>query len=195
MVTYGLPFEVMDAVDRGVARTIGDLLHLVHGVEGGSHLTSMVRVIAKQFEGDRGRRTVAADLELYRRYQPGIDWVLRVLPGRTRLNKAPYRAAFALCHMVEPAPGLTEDFVARYQSGAGLGANEPVRRVREFTIKNDVARCYVPEVDYFRIACNALRSHYAREEVRGISRDEAAITWLRAELKNEKPGFSKGGAA
>lgn len=183
MVTQGILSEAMDAVDRGATRSIGDLLHLVHGIEGGSILTSACRIIGMEIEGYKAVPTVASTLEIYRKYQPGLDWVLKAMPARTNMNKTSYRAAIAIAAMVQPAPGKVGEFVTKYESGDHQSSRDPAWRLREFTVKLPLQKVQPTPPVLFDIACNALAAHLNGELISGISRTSKGSDFFRSALK------------
>lgn len=190
MATYGLPFETMDAVDRGASRTIHDLMHLVHQVEGGANLTAICAIIKREFHGEHAPLAVHEALAIHRRYQPGIVWICNALKARTVMNKAPIRAALALARLIEPRPGVAALFLDSYRTGEGLRRTDPVYRLREFVIKGNAEKEKASNADLFRITCNAFLSYAAGEEVRGVSRERQGIAFFRKQLKVEEGGAS-----
>lgn len=194
MVTYGLPHEAMDGIDRGSGRAIHDVLHLAHGVAGGATLSAVLRVLHREFRGDFNPLTVPAALEVYRAYKPGVDWALSVIAARTAMNKPAYRAAFALAHIAEARRGLGESaasFVEDYRTGAHMTSQAPAWRLREFTTKLNLAgadEVKTTEAELFMIACNALVAHFDGRLVAGVSRKPDGVARFREWLK-------KGGAS
>lgn len=187
LVTLGLQAEAIHGVDRGSTRTIADLMRLAHGVSGGSILTAVCRVLQRELEGNRRAQTVAGAMQVYRRYQPGIDWVVTALPGRVAMSKAPVRAALALAYMTAPVVDPLETFIASYRSGKHVDDREPAWRLREVVLRiHNQKREHLSDGVWFAMACNAVLAHLDGRLIPGVQRTRAGIETLcdRFELNN-----------
>lgn len=180
MVTLGLDQESMDAVDRGTTRTIADLMRLTHGVNGGTLITAVCRVLQRELEGNRRSQTVAGTMQVYRRYQPGIEYVVAQLPGRQALNKAPIRAALVLGHMAEGGPERLDAFVEDYRTGRHIDDRSPAWRLREVVLRiHNQKGEHLSDGVWFAMACNAIVAYLDARLIPGVQRNHAGINTLR----------------
>ena len=104
MVTFGIPCEIegsrmtpMDAVDRGRTRSVADQLKIQHGMAHGVILAAITRTLGMLCNDERARRlSVGQTLEIYREFQPSIDWLIDRRPKKARgLSSAGVLAGFA----------------------------------------------------------------------------------------------------
>lgn len=181
MVTLGLDTETLDAVDRGSLRTIGDIIQITHGIEGGNKLTAACRVIQREFNGNRQSQTVAGVMEIYRRHQPGLQWTLDALPGRAALSRAPVRAAFAIAYQVAPDPQVIEEFARNYISGAHIDDHEPAWRLRELvsSSRRGPSSVHLNDAEWFAGACYALKAHIEGKMIYGVQRKPSSVEYFR----------------
>lgn len=180
MVTYGLAADSLDGIDRGAPRSIADVLHFGHGIEGGPMLTGVCFILKEVFGGTSEKLTVAETLEVYRQYQPGIDWVTTNLRAKTSLTTAHFRAALALAWMVDPSK--SESFLPHYFDGVGLAKNDPRRRLREF-VNSRQARS---RMDRFNYAANALHAWHEGKEQSGVSSSSNGFKYFSGTLTEKR---------
>jgi hypothetical protein len=118
MVTYGLDDDTMDTIDRGRPRSIGDLLSInmhdrvksMHAPAGASQIAAICGQLALLQSGAmqmKGRTspTYGEAVEIFRRYESEIEWVIsnvgyRIEPGNFS-GGAPVLACFAFCRSID----------------------------------------------------------------------------------------------
>lgn len=116
MVTYGLRESVMDSLDSGRVRSVGDRLKIMQGQRIGSlHVPpQVIAAICGQISiltsgnaatRHRIRLTYAEALETFQKYESEIGWVLtaigyRIDPGNNFSGGAPVLACFAWCRSI-----------------------------------------------------------------------------------------------
>lgn len=110
MVTFGLPSKIdgqemttMDAVDRGAMRSVADQLKIQHGMKNGSVIAMISNSIAPICSMERTRRlSVGQTLEIYRLFEPAIQWVIAHRSHATGLRQAGVMAGFAFAIAAQP---------------------------------------------------------------------------------------------
>lgn len=144
MVTFGLPAEIagtemttMDCVDRGRTRTVADQLKIQHGLKEGSLIASVAAALAHLCVGEKMRRlSVGHTLDVYRAFQPGMDYVIGQRSKEPGFRSAALLAAFAFVHGLPGAEGPR-----RYQlvihGGPELAGAPALAAVREFLQRNE----------------------------------------------------------
>ena len=103
MVTFGLPSKItgqemttMDCVDRGLTRSVPDQLTIQHGFKNGSIIASICAAIASICAGERTRRlSVGQTLNVFRAFEPSIQFVIEHKSKQPGLKTAGVLAAFA----------------------------------------------------------------------------------------------------
>lgn len=84
MVTFNLPAAIegaemttMDAVDRGRTRSVADQLKIQHGMKHGSVIAACCQTLGGLCFQERTRRlSVGQTLDIYRAFQPAVDFVI-----------------------------------------------------------------------------------------------------------------------
>lgn len=133
-VTFNLPPGSMEAVDRGMARSVPDVLRLEHGVEHSGRVVALVNIIAVVAEKYYLKLSPGATMKIARKWQPQILWAL-TLPHVGRLWKAPIVAAFIIAHRKDAED--VEHFVTSYRENNGLVTGEPEHYLREQLLEHD----------------------------------------------------------
>jgi hypothetical protein len=121
MVTFGLPSKIdgkeattMDAVDRGATRSIGDQLTIQHGLKNGGIIAAICASLAGICCGERTRRlSVGQTLEVYREFQPAVDYIVEHRSTQVGLRSTGVMAGFAfalLPDMKFPEPRVKSMF-------------------------------------------------------------------------------------
>lgn len=109
MVTFGLASKIegremttMDAVDRGRTRSVADQLKIQHGLKNSPIIAAITANIANICCGERTRRLgVGQSLDIYRAYQPSIDWIVERRPTAHGLRSIGVLAGFAFALAVD----------------------------------------------------------------------------------------------
>lgn len=131
MVTFGLPkqitgknFTVMDVIDRGRPRSVGDQLRIQHGLKDASVIAGICQGLANLCCEDRMRRmSVGQALEVLAEFRAEVDWVVASRSRKAGLRQAGVLAAFALAHkalgcgVVEPLFAALNDLTRAGESG------------------------------------------------------------------------------
>lgn len=142
MVTFGLKSEIegkecttMDAVDRGRPRSVADQLRIQHGMKDGSKIAMICASIACLCQSERTRRlSVGQTLEIYRAFQPSIDWVIQFASREHGLRAKGVAAAVAFAIA---ADSKLKDLCHRLYTGDGLANGSPLFLLREFLVSDD----------------------------------------------------------
>ena len=169
MVTYGLPAKIkgaemttMDAVDRGRTRSVADQLKIQHGLSQGSIIAAVAGSLGALCYGERTRRlSVGHTLEVYRAFQPSVDWLL---PRRARghgLRAAGVLAGFAFAmeqggeRFAARIRGYYEQLIAT--PPAPLEPRRPLAVLRAF-LTSEEARLLTRGTDrgVAELVCNAI---------------------------------------
>lgn len=151
MVTFGLPSVIkgsemttMDAVDRGAQRSVADQLTIQHGLKNGGAIAMVTRSIAALCSSERTRRlTVGQTLEIYRAFQPAVDWMIERRATEHGLKQAGVLAAFAFAmqpcwngHAWEGADKITAMY-ERLVDGKNLKPKTALLLLRAFLTSDD----------------------------------------------------------
>jgi hypothetical protein len=146
LVTTGLPSTVegkaittMDAVDRGVPRSIADQLALSHGLKNPKLIVSTATIIAGLCHYSRLRKvTMVQILKVIELFQGGIDYALaaRARSPFKPLCKSNVVGAIAFAWMADRA--AVETFQEGLLTGANLQPTSPVLKLRNFLISDNV---------------------------------------------------------
>jgi hypothetical protein len=126
--------KTMDAVDRGVQRSLADQLHLQHDI----HPTEARRAVqlcnalaAASFGLSRVRKsTTDTILAVFALYKNDLTWVMsHKLDGRG-INQATVVASLAMARALWPEQ--TGDFIVRLNTGENLATGNPVLSLRNW---------------------------------------------------------------
>lgn len=136
MVTFGLPVQIagtemttMDCVDRGRTRTVADQLKIQHGFKQGTVIASVTASLAFLCVGERVRRlSVGQTLDIYRLFQPAMEWILAARSKEAGLKSAGVLAAFVFAHTVT---GDEQQRLDRLNTGRDVDSSPAIRLLRE----------------------------------------------------------------
>lgn len=148
MVTFGLPSKIkgkemttMDAVDRGKQRSVADQLKIQHGMRNGSVIAQMCASLGSLCYNVRTRRlTVGQTLEIYREFQPSVDWIIESRPKEHGLKMTGVLAAFAFAmaaHDDKAHVGMLRGLFVSLKYGDDLSEGMPVWHLRNFLLSED----------------------------------------------------------
>ena len=121
MVTRGLATAegcapgagVMDVIDRGRGRSVGNQLQLAHGIRNGT-VAKVCKTLATLCSPHRTRKlSVAETLLVYRAFQKPVDWVLERAPKAHGLRAAGVLGAFAFAMGALQHRGIEKTAVER----------------------------------------------------------------------------------
>ena len=147
MVTFGLPSQIdgsemttMDAVDRGRTRSVADQLKIQHGLKNGSAIAGLSATLGCLCYNERTRRlSVGQTLEIYRSFQPAVDWIIQHRPKEhgLKMNGVLAAFAFAITGSEAKAAGAVRAWFGSLTSGTGLSESMPISRLRDFLLSDD----------------------------------------------------------
>lgn len=144
MVTFGLPSQIagsemttMDAVDRGRTRSVADQLKIQHGLKNGSTIAAIAASLGYLCCNERTRRlSVGQTLEIYRWFQPAMDYVISLKPKDHGLKQTGVLAAFVFAITADDAPAIRGMFAATL-TGEGITSASPLGLLRAFLLSDD----------------------------------------------------------
>lgn len=148
MVTFGLPSKIegkemttMDCVDRGKQRSVADQLKIQHGIKKGSVIAQVATSLGSICYNVRTRRlSVGQTLDIYRAFQPSVDWIIDARPKEHGLKMTGVLAAFAFAmqaHDDKAHVGNIRSLFVSLKYGDGLTAGMPVLLLRNFLLSED----------------------------------------------------------
>jgi hypothetical protein len=99
----GRAMKRMDVIDRGRPRSVADQLKIQHGLKNGSAIAQITTQLANLCCPMRTRKlSVGQALEIYRAFEPAVEWVIERRSKQHGLKSAGVLAAFAFALMTEP---------------------------------------------------------------------------------------------
>lgn len=137
MVTLGIPSaRSMDVVDQGVSRSIADILDLQHNLKHPRLIASSARIIATFCYTGRARKlSIGQVLEVYKLFGSEMEKAIERRGDLKCLWGAHVTGAIAFAGMARSTDA--EEFHRKLNSGAGLGAHNPILKVRNYLISTD----------------------------------------------------------
>ena len=148
----GRPMKRMDVIDRGRTRSVADQLKIQHNLKNGGLIASISNALANLCYGERTRRlSVGQTLDIYRAFQPAVDWIIErrskahgfksagVLAGfafalRTQCSDDPLQPFDRSATVVPPVARM---FEALNHASAEMRKNSSLMRLREFLTSED----------------------------------------------------------
>ena len=124
--------QTMDAVDRGVQRTIADQLGLQHDMVDAKRVTHIANHIASICLGTNRteKSTTASVLEVCGLFKNEITWILARPLKTPGVKQAGVAACLAL--LSQTYPKQTEIIAQRLETGAGLNQGDPLLLLRNW---------------------------------------------------------------
>lgn len=122
-VTINMPRGSMDAVDRGMTRTLPDVLRLEHEVDHAQRIVAIAGLLAPIVADYTLRLSAGMAMTIYRAWKPEIDWA-STLPSNRKLWQAAILTAFCIAHRREPE--AIEKFADAYRRAEVLREGEPL---------------------------------------------------------------------
>lgn len=117
LVVRGMPAEARATIDQGRARSVGDALRIVDGIENGARTTAYVRALRLLVSKRRGTVSPADVRAAMVEYAPTLVWFSEHGPKAQPYNRAAVVGALIYAHHV--APAAVETFVNGYVGGVG----------------------------------------------------------------------------
>jgi hypothetical protein len=130
--------KTMDAVDRGVARTLADQLHLQHGIDkrdAGTVVKICNAIASACFNLDRVRKsTTDTILGVFAQYQAEMKWILENPITELGIKHSHVQAALVMARAVWA--DKTADALARLRTGADLAQGNALLPLRNWLLGN-----------------------------------------------------------
>jgi len=130
----GVQVAVMDTVDRGRTRKLGDQLVLRHGCTNGRLTASVLQTIASIItEGNRQALSVPSAVAIWALYKSEVDFVISNMSREIGMRGASVLGGCAFA--IKGVPEKCQEFYQLLTSGEGLyktGATAPIYAVRKF---------------------------------------------------------------
>jgi hypothetical protein len=163
LVSFGWPREIkgraekrMDVIDRGRTRSVADQLKIQHGLKNGALIASISNCLANLCYGARTRRlSVGQTLDIYRAFQPAVDWVIERRSKQHGFKCAGVLGAFAFALMpelpvgrdsVEPSKTAVAKMFEALNQNDPLPETSAIKRLRDF-LRSDEARLLTASLD------------------------------------------------
>lgn len=127
--------KTMDTVDRGLSRTVADLLGLQHGITDGRYVVMACNSIGLLCIGnDHKSRKLSVDLVLKTAglFKEGIQHAVSKRINTVGLRSASVLGAVAFAYAVKPK--AVADFYESIRTGAGLGVDHPALSLRNYLL-------------------------------------------------------------
>lgn len=128
-VTRGITPEAMDVFDTGARRSVGDQLHLRHGVKNAALVQSCVVMIAALWGHANARFTVGSSLAILHIYGEEIDKLIALRGGSKTFISSPVVAAIAMAMKVDAKVAL--EFFESVVTGENIRRGMPAYTLRE----------------------------------------------------------------
>lgn len=126
----------MDVIDCGKTRTVGDQLHLLHGIVNSNLVAAVCRMINIMLTADSQAartQTVGQALGVMKIYGEHITRLIEVAQAVKLVRNSPIIAGCAIAAAI--APEITYTFFQQLSNGSGIKAGDPVYALREYIIK------------------------------------------------------------
>lgn len=120
----GFSMPTMDIVDRGKNRSIGQQLHIAHGIASAPQVAAVIRNIAYTYSNDYGiKLSISQTLEILELYRVSIDAIF-LLTTHTRQRVGPVLGPIVVYHGTHPEKA--KQFAAQLISKEDLRKGSPV---------------------------------------------------------------------
>ena len=151
VVTLGCPAEYDSPIDRGRARSIGDIIN-----KSGT-LVAICNALIIIENGTQGRTTPSEVLEMYNKHLPGVTFALgeRGRAIKPRITAAIF-AAFA--YAFPTSPEKASQFAHKFHTGEGLARGDGALALRGWFEREMNRGCTVPQVA--NAVFGAMRGHW-----------------------------------
>lgn len=131
--------RTMDAVDRGAARSIADILELQHGVVKPRLVSMTAAAVARLcLDGGKFKMTMPALLTILETFKAGISFAVQGAPTTLGLRQSFVLGCVALAFEVKPKE--TAAFYEKLVTGESLDRKSPVLHVRNWLMSNSGAQ-------------------------------------------------------
>jgi hypothetical protein len=161
MVAYGLKRDAFLTIDRNQIRSIGQQLHLTHGVTDYNNLQSALTWLSVFVDGIISAihpRPTAKELEDILNDNPDMQESVNRAGVIHKMVRTPSRSTLAFCHycFTRQDATLAEAFFDALSTGANLRTIDPVYRLRERLISSAaVAHKRIPRFEFIALMFKA----------------------------------------
>lgn len=133
-VSFDVPSEAFDAVDRGQLRGIGQQLSMSHGIKNSNHVSSACRMIALICCRASPSMTVANTLLIEKIFSHSIRYSISSLAKCRPIYRSEIIGSLSFCHRAMPSE--LSDFICKLTSGEGLKRGSPVLTTRNYLLNS-----------------------------------------------------------
>ncbi len=123
-VMRDVPDGAREVIDQGRARSVPDILRMMHGQARAALVTGAIRAIDRFVHGYAYKLSTGHAVEMIGRYHDGVTWAVENIPGRTVFSSAPIVGAMIFAY--ELSPEVVEAFARRFFVGDGLAVTSPI---------------------------------------------------------------------
>lgn len=132
-IDNGIEVNAMDVIDAGKPRSVGDQLHLVHGVVGGNQVAAALNVIAEFATGRLSSLSTPQAVAIMEIYGKHIDIIRELIGVLKPARKGPVVGAMAFARASHPKE--IDEFATMVGHGENLKRGQPAFTFREWLIK------------------------------------------------------------
>jgi hypothetical protein len=152
----------MDTIDRGAARSIGDMLRLSHGIE---HNEAFVAAVCAalidlftptDFRARKTRMTMRQTLAVLEVCGGEIRWLCEHRPSSKGVNSAMVLAPFVIACKINKKHA--SELIEGFKTGAGLNADHPMLTLRNHVLGTRNVRGRDERMKFSRITMACLRA-------------------------------------
>ncbi len=176
--TNGLVLHVMDTVDRGRIRSVGDQLYLRHGWQNANAVASYAKVCAEICTArPLGSLSTPQTLNVLKHFGNAINRTLEDCQNREDRIAA---IAGTIAFTRHASPEIGEQFASDFFSGENLRKNHPVLALRKW-LSNHRREFGAGggRITVMRVMASAIQSASESGNLSKIYASEAAFKWLR----------------
>lgn len=179
----GVIVNVMDTVDRGRVRTIGQQLGLFHGITNGNRVAAVCVAICRFFSSTHTNKlTTSQVLHVVKIYGSDFDAVYSLTDANKKLP-AYLSAPIVILHNSDPATAM--DFVTKLITLEGLTAQSPVKALLRWLDHHPNANSMKDTT--MKVVASCLRHFKDKNSISKVYANEDAYHWLISTQKaNER---------
>lgn len=176
----GFSMPTMDIVDRGKNRSIGQQLHIAHGIASANQVAAAVRNIAFVYTNDSNvRLSISQTLELLEMHRISIQTVFQITT-HIRQRVGPVLGPIAVYHGTHP--DKAKQFAAQYLLKEDLRKGSPVSALlrwieanpgggREHTMKK------------LKVVSHCIHQYHHNQDCQSADTKDETLYWLAAQNK------------
>lgn len=185
-VTTGVPattngkmdLPTMDLLDRGKVRSIGQQLHIAHGVVGAGQVAATIRSIAYVYTNDSGiKLSITQTVELINMYDRDIQAIFN-RTTHTRQRVGPVCGPMAVYRSV--SPDKADEFATGYFTKESLAKGSPILALIKWVELHPGYGGKEVVFQKLKAVAYALHQHHHGLEVEAIKTTDEALYWLSA---------------